>query len=359
MKEQELDDIVALLPPLLRSLEVLGFIARHLNPPDFASVMAAAGTPEAGLPEARARLAGWPDELGQARQILEGAIDETLAAFGELRAAEAQGGEMMLVYRALRHAPRAQETLYGLAAELAPVSRYFLEPATRGDAELQARLAGAPARDDTGVLHFANDPGSRGGFSLYAPEYYSPDLAMPFVMALHGGSGNGRSFLWSWLRDARSHGAIVAAPTALGNTWDLHGGDEDTANLHSILDEVRARWNIDPARLLLTGMSDGGTFSYVIGLQAESRFTHLAPIAAAFHPMLVQLADGDRLRGLPIHIAHGALDWMFPVMLARQAQQFLSATGARVTYREIEDLSHTYPSELNPVLLEWLRTTAG
>ncbi len=46
------------------------------------------------------------------------------------------------------------------------------------------------------------------------------------------------------------------------------GEDTDTANLARILDVVRSRWNIDPARLLLTGMSDGGTFCYVTGLQS-------------------------------------------------------------------------------------------
>ena len=59
-------------------------------------------------------------------------------------------------------------------------------------------------------------------------------------MALHGGSGNGRAFLWSWLRDARSHGAILVAPTARGQTWALTGPDVDTPNLVRIL-ELRAR----------------------------------------------------------------------------------------------------------------------
>ena len=40
---------------------------------------------------------------------------------------------------------------------------------------------------------------------------------------MHGGAGNGRAFLWSWLRDARGHGAIVISPTAVGDTWALHG----------------------------------------------------------------------------------------------------------------------------------------
>src|SRR6202012_3361038 len=132
------------------------------------------------------------------------------------------------------------------------------------------------------------------------------------------------------------------------------GPDADTPNLARIVDVVRGRWAIDPKRLLLTGMSDGGTFSYVSGLEPGSPFTHLAPVAAAFHPMLAQMADPERLRGLPIHLAHGALDWMFPVEMARGAERALTAAGAAVTYREIPDLAHSYPRELNPRILAWL-----
>jgi phospholipase/carboxylesterase len=39
MSEAVVDDIVAVLPPLLQSLEALGFIARYLNPPQFDAVM--------------------------------------------------------------------------------------------------------------------------------------------------------------------------------------------------------------------------------------------------------------------------------------------------------------------------------
>ena len=61
-----------------------------------------------------------------------------------------------------------------------------------------------------------------------------------------------------------------------------------------------------------------------------------------------------RLRGLPVHIVHGRLDWMFPVQVARQTSQALSAAGAKVTYRELDDLSHTYPREMNAEILQWL-----
>ena len=46
------------------------------------------------------------------------------------------------------------------------------------------------------------------------------------------------------------------------------------------VEQVAEGWTVDVGRMLLTGMSDGGTFTYVLGLRAGCRFTHLAPVAA-------------------------------------------------------------------------------
>jgi phospholipase/carboxylesterase len=353
MSETVVDDIAAVLSPLLQSLEALEFIGRHLNPPDFDRVMEAAGVPDEALSAVRTRLADWPEEFTGIKAALEAASDAALTAYQGLRRAQNGDGDLVSVFRALRYAARAQEALYPLAAKLPPVSQFFLDPSLREDADLLAWLA-APVNEDTGIVHDHNEPRSRGGFSLYVPEYYTPERAWPLVMALHGGSGNGRGFLWSWLRDARSRGAILAAPTATGNTWALMGDDADTPNLARILDFVCARWNVDAKRMLLTGMSDGGTFCYVTGFESASPFTHLAPVSATFHPLMAEMADGDRLRGLPVHIVHGRLDWMFPVQVARQTRDALAAAGADVSYRELDDLSHTYPREMNAAILDWL-----
>lgn len=353
MTEAVVDDIVAVLPPLLNALDALGYFQRHLHPPAFASVMNAIGSPDEALQAVRASTREWPEQFAGLRARLDRACDETLAAFAGIRDVERGNGDLVAVFRALRHLPRAQEALYPLAAQLPPVSSFFLNAAHRDDADLLSRLE-AGASEHTGIFHDHNEPGSRGGFSVYVPEYHAPERAMPLVMALHGGSGNGRGFLWSWLRDARSLGAILVAPTATGPTWALMGDDSDTPNLMRILDTVCSRWTIDASRMLLTGMSDGGTFCYVSGLESASPFTHLAPVSATFHPLMAEMADATRLQGLPIFITHGKLDWMFPVQTARQTQAALAAAGADVTYREIDDLSHTYPREINAELVQWL-----
>src|SRR5258708_35931752 len=106
-------------------------------------------------------------------------------------------------------------------------------------------------------------------------------------------------------------------------------------------------------------MSDGGTFCYVTGLDGASPFTHLAPVAATFHPLMAELADAERLRGLPVLLGHGRLDWMFPVQVARHTHEALSADGAHVTYREIDDLSHCYPPVINVQMLSSLRGSSS
>ncbi len=112
---------------------------------------------------------------------------------------------------------------------------------------------------------------------------------------------------------------------------------------------------MDRTHLLLTGMSDGGTFTLLSGLDDGSPFTHLAPVAASFHPLLLTMADPHRLAGLPVYLVHGALDWMFPVSIARTAHRALTAAGANVTYREIADLSHAYPREEGSAIIDWFR----
>jgi phospholipase/carboxylesterase len=355
MNEDDAEAVGALLDPLLRALEMLAFISRHLHPPDFEGLMASVGAPDEQLKSALATRSEWPERSSGIRMALDQACDAALGAFSGLHETLQQGGDVRSVYRALRLVPKGLEALYPLAGLLPPVNRFFLDPSLRSDAEVQESFLGGSTRDNTGIMQFGEQ--ERGGLWLYVPENYLPERAWPLVVALHGGSGTGRLFLWSWLRDARSRGAILATPTSIGSTWALMGPDVDTPNLIRILEFIRSRWNVDASRVLLTGMSDGGTFTYVSGLDAGSPFTHLAPVSAAFHPTLAQMAVADRMRGLPIHITHGALDWMFPVQVARQAQRALSKAGAMVTYREVDDLSHTYPRELNSALLDWLEAS--
>ena len=357
-----LDAITAVVPPVLKALETLAYVSRHLHPPNVAP-LADAATQAAmpireGMDEFK-RLT-LPPHLTEFASHLEKVVDHVFRACDGLEQSVDDPNGLMGAYRALRHQTRAIEALYPIALMLPPVGRFFIEEGLRDNEALAAKLAEAdPTRENVGVIHAGNEKGTRGGFSMYVPEYYLESEPCPLIVALHGGSGHGRDFLWTWVREARSRGAILISPTARGDTWSLMGPDIDSANIEHMVQYVGEHWSIDSSRRLLTGMSDGGTFTYVSGLRDESPFTHLAPSSASFHPMLLEGYTSARMSELPIYIMHGVLDWMFPIDVARAADTALRAAGARVTYREIDDLSHTYPRDENPRIMDWFLNDAS
>src|SRR5262249_49431557 len=182
-----------------------------------------------------------------------------------------------------------QEALYPLSPVLDPISRWFLEPNRRDDDLAVERFRDAALREGgppVGVLHAHNDRGTRGGLSLYVPGAWD-GAPSRLVVALHGGSGHGRDFLWSWLREARSRGVLLLSPTAQDRTWSIMGGEDvDAPRLRAAVEDVAVRYNVDRSRVLLTGMSDGATYALLGGLAPGSPFTHLAPASGALHPLL-------------------------------------------------------------------------
>jgi phospholipase/carboxylesterase len=354
--EALINAITDLLGPLLNSMEALSYVARRLHPPHLPELVASVGGIDEplrqGLEPFRAQ--AWPEHLSPFADQMILAAEAVCLGFDNLRAAAQAPDGTSQAYRGIRQNAKAFAALYPAAKMLPPVSRFFLDDAGRADEALVAKLAEADGgRDNVGIMHANNDKSTRGGFSMYVPEYYDPDVAYPLIMGLHGGSGHGRDFLWTWLREARSRGAILMTPTSREGTWSLMEPEADSANISGLVRFAQAQWNIDPDHLLLTGMSDGGTFTYVSGLGEGSPFTHLAPISASFHPLLLEMMDPARIKDLPVYVTHGALDWMFPVQLARDAQQALAAAGAEMHYSEVADLSHTYPSDENARILEW------
>lgn len=360
-----LEAVGGLLQPLLQTLERVVWVQRHLYPPQaprLARELAPCRETVAG-PLQALEAQDWPEDLRFMRDRLVAAARQTVElveAFVE--ASQSPEGPIGL-YRALRRFSGVQETLYPLAPVFEPVSRWFLEPARRGDDALVARLRAAALRDDeakVGVLHGSNERADRGGFSLYVPEAWEGGPAgtdgspRPLIVALHGGHGHGRDFLWTWLREARSRGMLLLSPTSLDRTWSMMGPDVDAEPLREMVESVAARYAVDRERVLLTGMSDGATYALYCGLRESMPFTHLAPACGVLHPALFATGDLQRARGRPIYLIHGALDWMFPVAAAQLTRQTLLAAGARLVYREIEDLSHTYPRDENPKILDWL-----
>jgi phospholipase/carboxylesterase len=276
------------------------------------------------------------------------------------------------VLESMRTFCRALETLYPLH-HLPALSRYFVEPAFHGRID---ELDPEPVEGASVGLHKTRDGGSeerrrsaaafeerrrsppafdagRGGFCLYVPERYDGSAAWPLVVALHGGSGSGDDFVWTWLREARGRRFLLLAPTARGATWSMMGADVDAPALRAMVRYVCERWRVNTRSILLTGLSDGATYALLCGLATDSPFTALAPVSGTLHPAVLAGERAEALRGRRIYMVHGARDWLFPIPMARTAAEILRQAGADLVFREIDDLSHTYPREENDRILTW------
>jgi phospholipase/carboxylesterase len=252
----------------------------------------------------------------------------------------------MAVLRAFRKSCQAQDALFELRHDYQEINRYFLDPAIGRVAMPDWQTE----HEGTGIIHsgLEQNPYARGGYSLYVPETYGQDRAWPLVVALHGGYGHGRDFLWTWLREARSRGFVLLAPTSLGQTWSISHIEVDAEQLIRHVEEVCTRFTIDRGRILMTGMSDGGTFGLSFGLQQNSPAKAIAPVSCVLAQGEMAHA-GDRR----IYWVHGAQDWMFPVSRAVNACKDLSLAGADVRLKVVPDLSHAYPREENDAILRW------
>jgi phospholipase/carboxylesterase len=284
-------------------------------------------------------------EKGTSRELLR-ACDLMLGAVRNFASEDDLRAAYISALRAARRHCRMKEALYPLKDTYSEVNRYFLEPGATATLPSTSKMS----LNETGISHegVSAHPHSRGGYSLYLPENYTTESAWPMVVALHGGYSHGRDFLWTWLREARTRGLVLFAPTSQAMTWSItHVGDDGkllAAHLHDLFSRV----HIDRSRILLTGMSDGGTFALGLAFSGMIACDAIAPVSCALPPVDLQNAKGKR-----IFWVHGAQDWIFPAGSAVQACRRLQQAGADIKLKMIEDLSHTYPCEANDAILNW------
>jgi len=197
---------------------------------------------------------------------------------------------------------------------------------------------------DSGIQRYEAE-GARGAYTCYVPESYRADRPWPLLLTLHGGSGNDEDFLWTWLTYAKSRGYLLVSAKSFGPTWFPW----DAPSLMFILDEVQERYHVDRERILLTGLSDGGSFSYEVGFAWPERFAGLAVVAGILRPH----QRSAQAHQLPVYVAHGAQDQLFPVAYIRLVMDKLREWGHNVTYHELAGFGHAYPPGENIPILNW------
>ena len=248
---------------------------------------------------------------------------------------------------------RAQEKLYPLSKIFQPVSQFFLEKKRQDDSELIKELAAETRGEETGIRHHNNQPGERGGFSFYIPENKSQKASLPLIVALHGSSGHGADFLWNWLKEARSRGFLLLCPTSSEQTWSLENVWEDLFKILTAIDNLSEISSINSEKILITGMSDGATFSMLAGLRKSTPFTHIAPFSGIMPASLAKMSDDTLATDRPVFLVHGAEDKIFPVETAFLTKSELETAKVEVVLKTKNGLGHTYARNEHDSLLNW------
>ena len=121
---------------------------------------------------------------------------------------------------------------------------------------------------------------------------------------------------------------------------------------------VTDTYHIDPERVFLTGMSNGGIGAYLIGAHHARRFAAIVPMASGLDQVLMPFLEN--FQETPLYIIHGKRDQVMPVELSRSIVDTLAELNYTYVYREHDRVhpvagGHFFPREELADLVVWLR----
>ncbi|MGF9758186.1 phospholipase [Microvirga sp. 0TCS3.31] len=183
--------------------------------------------------------------------------------------------------------------------------------------------------------------GKRDGAFL-VPNGLDPAKPAPLIVALHGAGGIATHILDLVAAQAERHGIIVLAPESRGPTWDvIRGGyGPDVAFIDQALTKVFGLHPVDPARIAVSGFSDGASYALSLGVINGDLFDHILAFSPGF---LVPTTTADTPR---IFISHGVRDEVLPIdPCSRRIVPALRRAGYDVDYHEF-DGGHVVPPSM-------------
>lgn len=155
--------------------------------------------------------------------------------------------------------------------------------------------------------------GAARTFNLYRPQTL-PEAA-PLVVMLHGGFGDGAQAerAYHWDAEADKGHFLVAYPDGLGRAWNAGGccGNPSASNLEdvgfitAVVGAIEQQTPIDPARVFVTGMSNGAMMSLRLACDTDM-FAAIAPVAGTM------VTDCSRARPTSVLQIHGTADASVP-----------------------------------------------
>ncbi|MEL6464116.1 MAG: PHB depolymerase family esterase [Pseudomonadota bacterium] len=129
-------------------------------------------------------------------------------------------------------------------------------------------------------------------YYIALPAGHIPGTTVPAALFAHGLQGTALGIIRNpRLRAvADEHGFALVAVKSLTDDWSIPGGPEeradrgadDLAYINAVLADVTARFNIDPDRIVMSGASVGGMFTWYLACERPSAFAGFVPMSGTF-----------------------------------------------------------------------------
>ena len=182
---------------------------------------------------------------------------------------------------------------------------------------------------------FGRTDGVPVAYAIQVPKGYSADARVPLVLALHYGGepfrGSGLGVVRMLVGPALADlGAVIVAPDALVSGWNAP--ENETAVL-ALLDAVAARYRTDPARVVVTGFSMGGSGAWHFAARFPSRFSAAVPVAGRPSGEVASWR-------VPVFAVGSRRDELVPVAAAEQRVEALRERGLNAEMVVLERPTH-------------------
>ena len=213
---------------------------------------------------------------------------------------------------------------------------------------LQRLKAGRPytANVPKGVVKASHSAHRKEFFySVNVPESYDPARRYQVRFQLHGGVSRESNRP----RGDGSIGALAGAEQIyiLPTSWvdAMWWNPQQIENLDTILDSVKRTYNVDENRVVVSGVSDGGTGAYYFAMKNATPYAAFLPLNGNIMVLRSEDLDvGDvflnNLRNKPFFVVNGERDPLYPARLVGPVVEYMKSKGVEVVYKPQPDGVH-------------------
>ncbi len=214
-------------------------------------------------------------------------------------------------------------------------------------------VASAAAKDDI-TKELITSNGKARAYYLYVPS--TVKASAPLIVTLHGSNRTGVTLVEKWKDYAKKENIILAGPDATNlRGW---GSPQDGPDfLRDLVEELKAKYPINPRRVYLFGHSAGASFALHMSLMESQYFAAAAIHAGALGGNDLSLIDLAK-RKIPISIQVGDSDEYFPLKIVRATSDALKQAGFTIDMIEIANHDHWYydkAAKFNQTAWEFLK----